>query len=168
MAFTITDYCNVSERAQELGLNIPTGLAVLPRNFEDVTSAIDLLHEREVQTVRSLFRQNNVPETKLEKDNQKIPCIHENEFALMLPTIFVGALIVSQNSHLLSLALSIIANYATEFFKGIPGRRKVVLNIVVENKSKGGAKKIHYEGDPDGLKEITEIVGKVFNNDKLT
>lgn len=165
MAFIITDYCNVSERAQELGLNAPTGLAILPRNFEEAVSVNDLLHQSEVKTIRSLFRQNNIPETKLEKNNQKIPCTHENEFALVLPTIFVGTLLFSQNPHLLSLALSIIANYATDFFKGIPGRRKVVLNIVVENKSNGGAKKIHYEGDSDGLKEITEIVGKVFNDD---
>src|SRR5262249_19873290 len=166
MSYTISDYCDVGEKAQTLGLNIPEGMAFLPRNFDKATTADDLLHESTVQTVRILFRENGIPETKLERDGQRIPCIQENEFALLLPTLFVSALILSQNPHLLSIALNIIATYATDFFKGIPVSNKVVLDVVVEDKSRKCSKKVHYEGKIDGLKEITEIAGKVFINEK--
>jgi hypothetical protein len=85
MSFTISDYCDVPAKAQALGLNVPDGLALLPRNFVDATSINELLHESAVQTVRILFRQNEIPETRLERKGQKIPCIKENEFALILP-----------------------------------------------------------------------------------
>ncbi|MGD0207474.1 MAG: hypothetical protein ABSC89_07715 [Verrucomicrobiota bacterium] len=166
MSFAVTEYCDVSERARALGINEPTGLALLPRNFVDANGASDLLHESSVQTVRSLFRQNRINETRIEKDGQKIPTIQENEFSLILPTLFVGGLILTGNPHLLSIALNVISNYATDFFKGITGRKKVELDVIVQNKNGKGSKKIHYEGGPEGLKEITEIAGKVFRDEK--
>ena len=165
MAFTITEYCDVQDRAEQLGLNKPDGLALLPRNFDTVTELKELLHESAVQTVRILFRENDIPENRVEPKGHKIPCIQENEFSLVFPTIFVGTLLMSQNPQLLSLAISVIANYATDFFKGLPGRNKVVLDLVVEDKTQKRSMKIHYDGAVDGLKEITEIAEKVFTNE---
>jgi hypothetical protein len=166
MAFTITDYCEVRARALELGLNEPEGFALLPCNFDSAPARDDLLHESEVQTVRILFRENDIPENRVEPEGYKIPCVQENEFAVVLPALFVGTLILSQNPHLLSLALSVIANYATDFFRGLPGRNKVVLDVVVEDKTRKRSKKIHYDGGIEGLKEISEVVGKVFSDDE--
>lgn len=59
-----------------------------------------------------------------------------------------------------------IGNYATDFFKGIPGRKKVVIDIIVEDKMRKVSKRIHYEGEADGLREIKEVVGKVFTDEK--
>jgi len=166
MAFTITEYCNVRERAEELGLNKPENLALLPRNFDTAAALDELLHESAIQTVRVLFRENNISESRMEPEDQKIPCIQENEFALILPTLFASTLLLSQNPHLFSLALNVVANYATDFFKGIPGHNKVVLDVVIEDKAKKCSKKIHYEGSANGLKEINEIAGKVFTNEE--
>lgn len=165
MTFTISSYCDVAARAKALALNAPDQLAILPRNFETAATTEGLLHESTAQTVRILFRENNIHETPLEREKQRIPCIQENNFALVLPTLFVGSLILSENAHLLSVALSVIAGYATDFFKGIPGRRNVKLSVVVEDKTKKASKIIHYEGDIDGLKDISDIAGKVFTND---
>jgi hypothetical protein len=165
MSFEITDYCDVHDRAEILGLNAPNGLSFLPRHFDTASSIDELVHESAVQTVRILFRENDLQESRIEGEGQRIPCIQENEFAIVLPTLFVGSMILSQNPHLISVALNVISNYCTDFFKGIPGRNKVVLNIVVEDKNCKKTKKIHYEGQADGLKELSEIVGKVFNNE---
>ena len=166
MPFTITDYSDVPERAKALNLTAPTGIALLPRNFLDAKEAKELLHEGSVQTVRSLFRQNNIEETRIETGQVKIPAIHENEFALFLPTLFVSYLIWTGNPSLVSIALNIISNYATDFFKGITGKTKVSLDVIVQNEKGKGSKKIHYEGGPDGLKEISEIIGKVFRDEE--
>lgn len=166
MAFEITEYCDVASRAEELGLNKPKGLAFLPRNFDTASDRNALLHESAVQTVRILFRENGIPENRVEPEGHKIACIQENEFALVLPTLFVGALLLTQDPHLLSLALNVIADYTTDFFRGIPGRNRVVLDVVVEDKTQKRSKKIHYEGTIDGLREITEIAGRVFTDEK--
>ncbi len=166
MSFTITEYCDVRHTARQLGLNEPQGLALLPRNFSDAKSIDELIHESAIQTVRKLFRENNIQETRLEHEGQKFPCIQENEFSLLIPTIFVSGLILSQNPNLLSVALSIIANYATDFFRGLPGNNKVRLDVVVEDKASKRSKRIHYEGKADGLKEIADIAGKVFSDEQ--
>ena len=166
MSFTISDYCDVRVRAEELNLNKPSSLAFLPRNFDTAVMRDQLLHENAVKTVRILFRENDIPEDKIEPDGYKIPCIQENAFELLLPTLFVGASVLSQQPHLLLVALNVIANYATDLFKGIPGSNKVILQVVVEDKKKKRSKKIKYKGGVDGLSEVTKIAGKVFTDEK--
>ena len=164
MSINITDYIDVRLQARALGLNAPTGLAILPRNIAEATRADELLHESSATTLRSLFRQNNIEETRVEKEGQKIPLIQENEFSLILPIIFVSASLLSQNPHALAIAMNIIANYATDFFKGIPGSKKVTLDIVVESKSVKGSKRLHYEGPQEGLEETGKMARKVFDD----
>jgi hypothetical protein len=166
MSVIITEYCNVVEKSIQLGLNLPNKITILPRNYYDAKNKEDLLYDSSVETIRKLFRQHNIEESRLESKGEIIPCIQENDFSLVLPTIFVSSLIMSQNTHAISLAISIISNYATDFFKGIPGRNTVRLSIVVETMEGKSSKKVSYEGDCDGLKEIADIAGKVFNNDK--
>lgn len=166
MGFTLTDNFDVQGRAQKLGLGVPSGLAFLPRNIETAGSYADLVHESSVQTVRSLFRQNRIEETVLDRPGHKVPTIQENDFSLLLPTLFVGFLVYTGNPHAVSLALNMIGNYATDFFKGIAGKKKVVFDLVLENKGGKGCKKIHYEGEPEGLKEISKIAKEAFRDDK--
>lgn len=166
MALEITDYCNVLKRAHDLKLNIPNGLSFLPRNFESAKSDKELLHESTIKTIRSLFRQNKIDETKLEYNGQDIPFIQENSFSLILPILFVSGLIFTQHPDLLSIALNIMGNYATDFFKGIPGKNEILLNVIVENNTKKIYKKINYRGNPEGLKEIAKIARKVFEGDE--
>lgn len=162
----ITDFCDVSAKAQLLGLNVPKGLAFLPRNFEYATTFDELLHESEVPTLRSLFRQHDIPETKFERHDQKIPYIVEKHVDLVLPAIFVGELILSQSPHLLSLSLNIIANYVTDCFKDSPGRQDVGLKVIKEEiveedgKRRKRYQKIDYEGPVEGLAELTKIVSE--------
>ena len=165
MSFTVTEYCDVASKAKEFELNIPSELAILPRNFDSAKSKNELYHESSTTTFRTLFRQHNIIETKLEKEQEKFPSIQENEFAFLAPVIFVSSLALTQNPHALSAAINIISNYATDFFKGIPGRKKIKLDVVVEEQGKKRYKKIHYEGNPEGLKDINDIVGKVFKNE---
>jgi len=164
MRIKISDYVDVRLKAHALGLNAPTGLAILPRNIAEATTADELLHESSAIALRSLFRQHNIEETRIEKEGQKIPVLQENEFSLILPIIFVSASLLSQNPHALAIALNIIANYATDFFKCIPGSKKVVLDIVVENKSGRGSKRLHYEGPREGLEETEKMARKVFDD----
>ena len=165
MAFEITDYCDVPSRAEARGFESPNSLAFLPRRFDTASSIDELVHESSVQTMRILFREEGLQESRIEREGQRIPCIQENEFAIVLPTLFVGSMILSENPHLVSVALNVFSNYCTDFFKGIPGRKKVVLDVVVEDKKEKRSKKIHYEGEVEGLKEINEIVGKVFSDE---
>ena len=158
----ISDYINVKERAHELDCNMPTSLALLPRNFETAKSKDELVHENTVPTIRKLWRQNNIVETRLEKEGERIPCIHEKTSEWIVPTIFITSALLSQNPHLVSLALGVISNFLADWFRGIPGGKKVKLNIVIEPRI-GGFKHIQYEGNVDGLKDLPKIIHEVNN-----
>ena len=60
----------------------------------------------------------------------------------MAPILFVSAALFSQNPDLVSLALNVIGNYATEFFRGERGEHEVRLDVVVEKKRNETYKKI--------------------------
>ncbi|MEJ5311417.1 MAG: hypothetical protein WHX52_16775 [Anaerolineae bacterium] len=165
MEITKFDFVNVDERARSLGCNIPTNLALLPRNFEVAEFKENLLHESSAATIRVLFRNNNIIETPLELKGEKFPHISEKAFVEWIgPTIFVSSALLSQNPHILSLALGVISNYLTDFFKGVPGVGKVKLDVVVETKKKT-CKKIHYEGPVSGLEKLAEVVQEVVAGD---
>jgi hypothetical protein len=161
----IQEFVNVEEKAQSLGCNIPSGLALLPRNFEEAQFKEDLLHESSAPTVRVLLRNNGITETPLELEGERFPQISEKAFVEWIgPTIFVGFMLLSQNPHIVSIALGVISNYLTDFFKGMPSVGKAKLDIVVETRKKT-YKKIHYEGPVSGLEKITEVVKEVSISD---
>jgi len=159
----VSHYIDVRKRAKELGCNIPTSIALLPRNFEISTSKEELIHERTAPDVRTLWRQNGITETPLEQPGEKFPFVFEHAFEWIAPTIFISSALLSQNPHLMTIALNVISNYLTEWFRGIPrDSRKVKLRIITETKS-GLYEEIEYEGPPNGLKDLPGVIKEVHN-----
>jgi hypothetical protein len=161
MSVQVHDYISVAGKAAELGCNVPTGLALLPRNFADAKTKKDLIHDSFTATVRVLLRQANILETRLEKQEERFPESVTEAFEWIGPIIFVGYSLYSQNPHVIDIALGVISNYLSDWFKGIPrNNRGVRLDIVVETKSKT-CKRIHYDGNVEGLKQLPEIIREV-------
>lgn len=161
MNVQITDYVDVRKRALELGCNEPRELCILPRNFDTAKSRDELIHESSTPTVRVLWKQAGIQETKTEKEGEKFPQISEKQFIGWIgPTIFVGASLLSQNPNVISIALGVISNYLTDWFKGTVGDKRVRLDIVVEMEG-NKYKRVHYEGNVDGLKELPKILHEV-------
>lgn len=166
---TVTDFCDVSEQAGLLGLNDPQGLALLPRYFRQASTFDELFHEETTHTIRTLFRLNEIPETRVERHGQKIPIILQKNFDLMLPTLFVGGILLSENPQLLDLALSVIANYVTDVFKGIVGTKDVTFRIIeeVDKEDMGRVyKKVEYKGPAEGIKELRKTVREVYTGEE--
>ena len=158
-------FVDVEEKAKALGCNIPTGIALLPRNFESAESKDALLHESNAATIRVLFRNNGIAETPLEREGERFPRISEKAFEeWVVPTIFASFALLSQNPHIISVALGVISNYLTDLFKGIPGGRNVKLDIVVETRKKT-YKRIHYEGPISGLEKAAQVAREVSSHD---
>jgi len=99
----------------------------------------------------------------VEKSGEKIPCKGELAFDWIGPIIYVPYSLLSQNPYLITVALNVISNYLTDWFRGIPyNRRKVKLSIVVETRY-GDYKEVKYEGPPDGLDKLPEILKGVYD-----
>ena len=161
----ITAFISVADKALALGCNVPTGIALLPRNFDTVANKDELMHESSAPTVRQLWRQVGVIETRLEDEGERFPQISEHGFVEWIgPTILVTSAWLSQNPEVLAVALGVISNYLTDIFKGVPDNPKARLHIVVQ-KDNGEYRKVSYKGSVDGMKELPAIIEKAISDD---
>ena len=155
----ISEYPNVAERAAALGCRVPTGVALLPGNFDTAKTRQELLFEGKISPLRELWRKANVVETPIEPPGEDIWCVGYKDFDLVVPTIFIGFSLLSQNQAMVSIALNVISNYLTDWFKGLgPGTKQVAeVNVVVETPKKT-CKHVHYKGPVEGLEELPDIL----------
>jgi hypothetical protein len=127
----LVEFLDMEERCSSMGCTFPTGFSILPRNFDSAKSKSDFLHEDTTPTVRSLLAEKGIIETKIEQDGDKIPYIQENCFERVGPIIFIGSLVFSENPHLISVALGVVSNFLTDYFKGRMGNKTAKLSLVV-------------------------------------
>lgn len=158
MTTTISEYIDVRQRIADLGCLSPAGLALLPSNFDTASDISNFRQVSESATVRTLLRTSNISLDELVNKDQRPPYIQNNAFEWVAPTLFVSVGVLSQNASYLSVALSVIANYATDFFKGMSGSNEVQMDIVVERSKSKVCKKITYKGPPEGLKDLPEVI----------
>lgn len=158
METTITDYINVTDKLKELDLNNIETITLLPYNFDTVARKEDLIYDNSVKTIRTLLRIAELPDERIEKPGETIGYRQLNHFEWLAPTFFISYSILTGNPDLISLSLSIVGNYLTDFFKGMSGDKKVKIEIVVEKEQGKTYKKVTYEGDSKGLSELAEIV----------
>ena len=158
MATNITNYPNVRRRIQKLECIDPLGFSLLPINFESVDSAAEFRQVSETATVKTLLKSANLPYSDIVPPERRPPYIHDNALEWFGPTLFISANLISQNQDYVTMALDIIATYLTDLIRGFGSGGKVKLEIVVEQSKENACKKISYEGTPEGLREIAEII----------
>jgi hypothetical protein len=156
----ITDYVNVRQRATDLGCRCPERIALLPINFESANSIGELLQASEASTIKTLLLAEAVPLDDIVDRNQRPPYVKNKSHEWIAPIMFISGSLYSQNPALVSVALNVLGNYATEFFRGSVGSREVNLNVVVGSKN-GSHKKIAYQGPVEGLKNLVDIIREV-------
>ncbi len=170
MPIQTSDYISVKDRALSLGCNTPTGIAILPENFVNARTKGELFYGPAAYDLRENFQNGGIPETPLENEGDEfLTHLQESEISeLILPTIFVGYALYVQNPHLIDLALSVIANYITDWFKNIGGKQSTTvnaeLNIVVETNGRKCVK-VKYKGPVAGLDKVRAIVREINSRD---
>ena len=80
----------------------------------------ELLAEATDSAIRTLWRQAEVEEDRLDSPAAPFPRLSEHHADWIGPTIFVSSALLSESSALVTIALGVITNYVTDLFKGIP------------------------------------------------
>lgn len=166
----IFDYIDVSSKLEELGCSRPKGIGILPERFGTCTSADEFAQLSRTRAVVSLFEKNHIPVSVIKKEGQNLPRLHTASaegFTWVGPSLFISAALLAANPHIISLALSVLANLLTDFFKGAKEQGNAAVEIVVEKEEKGGSKtskKIRYKGPPEGLATLSETIKQTLND----
>ena len=157
MKTLISDYINVREKYQVENWDLKEDIAFIPSNLELETK--NYFYANSVKSLKTVFRNNDLNFDVV--DNKEIGYQQLNSFEWIGPTLFFGASMLSDNQHLISISLSVIASYLTDFFRGISGDKKVKLDIVVEKEENKTYKKIQFEGSVDSLKDLADVIKAV-------
>ena len=110
----ISDFVDVRARAAELSLSPPQGLAILPSNFDTAANVGELYVEGTASTVRKLWREKGLVETRIEKTGMKFPSSSQKFADWIGPIVFVSAALMSTNPLAVQMALGVVTNYLTE------------------------------------------------------
>lgn len=163
MELQVTDYIDVTKKAEEFGYNLPTGIAILPINFDTATSSEELLDADTAPTIRSLWRQAGVTETRLENSGTKFPQAAKKSAEWVSPIIFISQAMLTNAA--LPLTINMISSYLYDLFKGRHNKAQVNISFVSEQTveiSNGEEKKFllfNFRGTPNEWES--------FNVDKL-
>lgn len=152
----ITDFINLDEKLIELKFVTENDFYILPENIETANSSEDLVFTETTTEIKKYLNQNGVEIQILQEGSLKLRQRKSVDF--YAPLIFVGFSMLSENSTLLSIAINVLSNYVTDYFKGTFGSKNVKLEIIVETKPKKEYKSINYEGNVDGLKDLPKII----------
>lgn len=161
MTVEIKDYACVTKRTRELNCNLPDGIIILPENFDTAKNSAEFHLRSEAATIKSLFRQSEIPFGVIQNPGEQRQYIQNNASDLILPIMYVSASLISGNEQIISIALGVVSNYVTDFFKGRPGKHTVELNIVVEKTKSKSCKILNFKGETSDLASLPEIIKKL-------
>ena len=159
MTVSEKEYVRVADRVAELGCHMPTGLAIMPENFDIAATRQELIVRGEGTTIRKLFRNNQLSLDDFLPSGERAGFVH-NKSHDWAAFIFISGALLSSNPTAVSVALGIVSNYLTEIFRGTPDK-KIRLDIAVERKGDRICKKLTYEGDAAGLAEIADTILRI-------
>lgn len=163
MGVKIEEYVDIPKHAKKFGFKQPVKIAILPQNFESAKSSDELYYESETATVRKLWKEAKLQEERLEREEDHFPYIRKRTFEWLGPTIFIGSMLLANEPNTISLALNVISNYLTDFFRGSFQKPKIKFAIIVEKTNERKYQKINYEGDIKGIESLFDQIKKIAN-----
>jgi hypothetical protein len=138
---------------------MPAGIAILPENFCEAKSRLDLLVRGESVTLRNVFESASVSLESFFPLGEHVTFGGDGGPAWDA-SLFVPSDLVASNSEAVAKAITLISAYLADFFKGHPERR-IRLTVVVEQKHQAGCRKLTYEGESSGVSALTARVLEV-------
>ncbi len=156
MDYKIEDL-DISKKLEELELTFPSNLTFFPENFDDAKTKNDFVFTDSMLDLNKIFKQEN--RISIDALGQDTELYRSRKSAdIYLPAMFFGLSLITENPTILSVSLNVLSNYVYDLCKGTSGKKTAHINFYIETKEKGKVKKLSYNGDVAGLKELDNII----------
>ena len=136
------DNVETESQAQELGLDAPSSLAVLPFNYYSADTKADLKFDIETVTVNQLIEDEGYDPEEI-VDFSEGPATEAWSAGGIGPVVYFGADMLVQNWQAVLSVVSVLGSWYLS-----QGGDNAVLNVVTEDKQ------IHYEGPAEEMEPV--------------
>lgn len=164
MSVTVENYPDPNGRLSDGEAEGATRLLFVPNDLSEIESADGYVVRGEATTIAKILRNGGAPVGYLGGDGIKVRFAHNKSHDWAAPAIFVATELLKNSPDMLSIAIDLIRDYASNLFQGAGSDRVIKADIVVERQGSGTYCKVTYEGNPEGLHTITAMVEKVHAN----
>lgn len=155
---TVEECPDLRARFAALECPQPTGLTVLPDNFE-VASAFDELYlSIESVTLSKVFEQQGLEVSSIFGDTKQQKYKICNSSTLLLPTIFLAAAILAVYPNAVSIILTSIEYLCKSAFTDNKKDTTIKFKIIEERAQTSKCRKVTYEGPVSGIQEISKVL----------
>lgn len=161
MTIEQSDYLNVGEQLDKLGLKSPQTMALLPARFAHAESLDECEHLANAITIKKVLRTAELPLEEIVEKDQRLSFIQNNSVELVLPSIFFTYSAINGDLGMLYETTQAIVSYITRAFPDPTKENTVKVSYVVEINEHGKCKKFQYEGSVDGLVQLPEVLKSV-------
>lgn len=127
-------------------------------NYQDLMIVPELIEDEQ-----SIYSSSSISFYKYAKNQIHLSYIRKPDIVLEQrsidwfgPTLLITTSALTQNPELISITLNVISNYITDFFKG-RNEPNIKISLLIQQ-SKTQFKKLDYEGDREGLKEVEKLI----------
>lgn len=158
MEIEALEYDEFPNQLRKYGFNVPNGISLIPMNIEIANSKDELVYFGSAKSLKKLWKSNEIELSKIELEGDGQLYLHQHSAEWIAPTIFLGASLLSENSNTISVALSVVANYVTDLFKGKPPKTKFKMELIIEEEKDKKYKKLTFEGEPKDVYGLIKVI----------
>jgi hypothetical protein len=170
MSIEVSEYINVLDKLKKLGVEPSNSLLLLPWNFATEEDELEgFYYPPSTSDIREVFDDAELA-VKFVGEGGEPNIIHLKSFTptLVLPTLYIGLFLLSQNPYAITVALNLISHYAAKALDAAIGGlpyNEVELEIIVDETGTGTTQRITYRGSDEGLTKLSDIIRSTRNKD---
>ncbi len=147
---------NLRIKAQQLGVQLPSKVWIVPNSFETLTSLENIRYEPDYDLTQKILKQNNIEYSLLEEGNTHYSKVsqHSFEFAI-IPLIVFGWELLIKNPEIVDLSLRSLFNFfKSKSHRDVEKENYVIKSEVIKEVKKSSFKRYSYEGSIEGYKDF--------------
>lgn len=163
---TIISNCdNLKERFSRLLASEQDVITIVPKNLMNIEANYQFVYRESTKDIVKLFSSNSIDLDSYSRNKSSKFYKHEHSAEWIGPTLFLGATLLSENSNVISVALSVIANFITDLFKGKAPDTTFKMEFIIETKKNKSFKKLFFEGKPTDIDKLIKLIKEIHDED---